>query len=95
MTVVRPRKGLGFDLRDRVAPEVYALHIARTNVDIDEQLARRVMRRYGLSTKRAAIDLALRRLDLEPMTREEALAMRGSGWEGDLEELRGGYRLPS
>lgn len=71
---------------------VYAIHTMRTNVDIDEELAQRVMRRYGLKTKRAAIDLALRRLDLEPMSRDEALAMRGSGWEGDLEALRSGYR---
>jgi Arc/MetJ family transcription regulator len=70
---------------------VYPIHMARTNVDIDDELVTRVMRRYGLRTKRAAIDLALRRLDLEPMSREEALAMRGRGWEGDLEELRGGY----
>jgi len=68
---------------------VYALHMARTNVDVDERLVGRVMRRYGLSTKRAAIDLALHRLDVEPMSREEALAMRGSGWEADLHELRG------
>jgi Arc/MetJ family transcription regulator len=52
------------------------------------------MRRYGLKTKRSAIDLALRRLDLEPMSRDEALAMRGSGWDGDLEELRGRYLRP-
>lgn len=65
--------------------------MGRTNVEIDEKLVTRVMRRYGLRTKRAAIDLALRRLDLEPMSREEALGMRGSGWEGDLGELRGGY----
>jgi Arc/MetJ family transcription regulator len=65
--------------------------MARTNVDVDEKLVSRVMRRYGLPTKRAAIDLALRRLDLEPMSREEALAMRGTGWEGDLDEMRGGY----
>jgi Arc/MetJ family transcription regulator len=70
---------------------VYPIHMARTNVDIDDELVTRVMRRYGLRTKRAAIDLALRRLDLEPMSREDALAMRGRGWEGDLEELRGGY----
>jgi Arc/MetJ family transcription regulator len=63
----------------------------RTNVDVDEKLISRVMRRYGLRTKRAAIDLALRRLDLEPMSREEAVAMRGTGWEGDLDEMRGGY----
>lgn len=74
---------------------VYALHMSRTNVEIDDAVIARVMRRYGLRTKRAAIDLALRRLDLEPMTRDEALALRGSGWEGDLAELRSGYRAPS
>jgi Arc/MetJ family transcription regulator len=68
--------------------------MGRTNVEIDSELVARVMRRHGLRTKRAAIDLALRRLDLEPMSREEALTMRGSGWEGDLDELRGGY-VPS
>ena len=68
--------------------KVYALHIGRTNVEIDEDLAQRVMERYGIKTKRAVIDFALRRLDVVPMTREEALAMRGTGWEGDLDEIR-------
>lgn len=49
------------------------------------------MQRYGLRTKRAAIELALRRLDVEPMNRDEALAMRGTGWSGDLAALRQGY----
>ena len=40
---------------------VYALHIMRTNVEIDQELVTRVMRRYGLRTKRAAIELALQR----------------------------------
>lgn len=65
--------------------------MTRTNVELDEELVARVMRRYGLPTKRAAIDLALRRLDVEPMSREEALAMRGSGWDGDVAVLRDGY----
>lgn len=69
--------------------------MSRTNVEIDEELIQRVMRRYGLTTKRSAIDLALRRLDLEPMSRDEALAMRGRGWDGDLEEMRGGYLRPA
>lgn len=73
---------------------VYALHMARTNVEIDTELVGRVMSRYGLSTKRAAIDLALQRLDVEPMSREEALAMAGTGWEGDLDELRTGAPRP-
>lgn len=75
-----------------VLVEVYALHMARTNVEIDEDLAQRVMRRYGVPTKRAVIDLALRRLDVEPMDRDEALAMRGSGWDGDLDEMRAAPR---
>lgn len=35
------------------------------------------MQRYGLRTKTDAIDLALRHLAGQPMTREEALGMRG------------------
>jgi Arc/MetJ family transcription regulator len=62
--------------------------MGRTNVEIDERLIRRVMRRYGLTTKRAAVDLALRRLDIEPMTREELLAEQGKGWGGDLDAMR-------
>ena len=69
--------------------------MARSNVEADDAVIARVMHRYGLRTKRAAIDLALRRLDIEPMSREEALAMRGRGWDGDLEELRGGCRPSS
>jgi Arc/MetJ family transcription regulator len=46
------------------------------------------MRRYRLPSKRAAVELALRRLAAEPMSRDEALAMEGSGWTGDLDELR-------
>lgn len=70
---------------------MYALHMSRTNVDLDDALVERVMRRYRVATKRAAIDLALRRLDLEPMSRKEALEMQGTGWEGDLDELRGNW----
>ncbi|NCY16010.1 MAG: type II toxin-antitoxin system VapB family antitoxin [Actinobacteria bacterium] len=63
--------------------------MARTNIDIDELACRTVMDRYHLSTKRDAVNFALRSLAVEPMGVDEALAMRGSGWEGDLEELRG------
>ena len=62
--------------------------MSRTNIDIDDQLIDRVMRRYRLPSKRAAVELALRRLAGEPMSRDEALAMEGTGWSGDLDELR-------
>ncbi len=47
------------------------------------------MQRYGLDSKREAVNLALRRLAAEPLDLDEARAMRGSGWDGDLDELRG------
>ena len=64
--------------------------MARTNIDIDEDVLRRVQATYGLRTKREAVDFALRRLLVQPMTDREALDMRGSGWPGDLEEMRRG-----
>jgi Arc/MetJ family transcription regulator len=74
---------------------VYALHMSRTNIEIDDELMRRVMERWGFRTKREAVDRALRRLDLEPMTDEELAAMEGSGWDGDLDELRRGMGPPA
>jgi Arc/MetJ family transcription regulator len=64
--------------------------MTRTNIEIDEELVARVMSRYRLPTKRAAVDLALRRLVGEPLSREEALALEGTGWEGDLDLIREG-----
>jgi Arc/MetJ family transcription regulator len=66
--------------------------VSRTNIDIDDQLVQRVMRRFGLPTKRAAVDFALRRLLGEPMSRAEILAMQGVGWSGDLDRMRRGER---
>jgi Arc/MetJ family transcription regulator len=68
--------------------------MARTNIDIDDELIERVMRRYRLPSKRAAVDLALRRLAGEPMSRQEALAMEGAGWSGALDSLRAPDDLP-
>lgn len=50
----------------------------RTNIEIDEARVLAIMERYGVRTKTAAVDLALRHLAGQPMTREEALAMRGA-----------------
>jgi Arc/MetJ family transcription regulator len=51
---------------------------ARTNIEIDEGYIRTIMDRYGVHTKTEAVDLALRHLAGQPMTREEAMAMRGA-----------------
>jgi Arc/MetJ family transcription regulator len=62
--------------------------MSRTNIDIDDDLAAEVVRRFGLTTKRAAVDLALRRLVGLPLTREFLLGLEGIGWQGDLNDLR-------
>ena len=50
----------------------------RTNIEIDEAFVETIMDRYGVRTKTAAVDLALRHLAGQPMTRQEAVAMRGA-----------------
>ena len=50
----------------------------RTNIEIEDSYLQTIMDRYGLRTKTEAVELALRHLAGQPMTREEALAMRGA-----------------
>ncbi len=50
----------------------------RTNIEIEDDYVRVIMDRYGVHTKTDAVDLALRHLAGQPMTREEALALRGA-----------------
>ena len=52
--------------------------MARTNIELDEELVQRVMTRYHLSTQREAVDYALRRLAGNPQAPWEAADMLGS-----------------
>ena len=56
----------------------------RTNIELNEEYVRRIMDRYGIHTKTEAVDLALRHLAGQPMTREEALAMEGAQAIGEI-----------
>ena len=62
--------------------------MSRTNLNIDDEACAKIMRRYGLTTKRDAVNYALRTVAAEPLGVEEARRLRGSGWEGDLDEMR-------
>jgi Arc/MetJ family transcription regulator len=62
--------------------------MARTNVDIDDRACAEVMRRYELTSKRDAVNLALRTLAGEKLDLEASRALRGTGWDADLEQLR-------
>ena len=64
--------------------------MSRTTINIDDEACAEVMRRYRLSTKRQAVNFALQRLAGERLSADEARRLRGSGWEGDLKEIRYG-----
>ena len=59
-------------------------------MDIDDEACAEVMRRYQLATKREAINFALRLLAAEPLSAQEARALRGAGWDGALDAMRSG-----
>lgn len=50
----------------------------RTNIEIEDSYVQTIMERFGVRTKTEAVDLALRQLAGQPMTRQEALRMRGA-----------------
>jgi Arc/MetJ family transcription regulator len=58
--------------------------LTRTNIEVDDDACGEVMRRFGLSTKKDAVNFALRWVATEPMTLEEALAMEGACAVTDL-----------
>ena len=62
--------------------------MSRTNIDIDDEACQAVMQRYHLTSKRDAVNFALRTVAGEPLGLERARRLRGSGWDGDLEEMR-------
>jgi Arc/MetJ family transcription regulator len=64
--------------------------MSRTNIDIDEDACRAVMERYHLRTKRDAVNFALRSIAAEPLGLDQARRLRGSGWSGDLDQMRTG-----
>ena len=56
----------------------------RTNIELEDDDVRVIMDRYGLHTKTDAVALALRHLAGQPMSRAEALSLRGAGFIGDV-----------
>jgi len=62
--------------------------MSRTNIELDDELVAEVMRRYGVSTKRQAVELALRRLVGVPLNPEFLLGLEGIGWDGELDGIR-------
>ena len=64
--------------------------MSRTSIDIDDEACRVVMDRYHLRSKREAVNYALRLVAGEALGLEQARRLRGTGWDGDLAEMRSG-----
>jgi Arc/MetJ family transcription regulator len=62
--------------------------MSRTNIDIDDEACDTIVRRYHLSSKREAVNFALRTVAAEILDLDQARRLRGSGWDGDLDEMR-------
>jgi Arc/MetJ family transcription regulator len=60
----------------------------RTNIELDDDMVEAAMRLYGTRSKKDTVDLALRRLVGARLSVDDAIAMEGSGWEGDLDRMR-------
>lgn len=69
---------------------MYHMCMTRTNIDLDDAACDTIMQRYHLATKKEAVNLALTTLAAEVLDVDSARRLRGSGWEGDLDELRTG-----
>jgi Arc/MetJ family transcription regulator len=53
--------------------------MSRINIDIDDEACAQVMAMYHLETKRDAVNLALRKLAVKPMSTDEILECADSG----------------
>lgn len=60
----------------------------RTSIDIDNALLAEAMNALGLSTKKATVEEALRRLVHEHRQKQAIADMAGLSWEGDLGTVR-------
>jgi Arc/MetJ family transcription regulator len=83
---IRQAEGVGGDGYTFLTCSVYdtCMSRVRTNIEIEDTYLQAVMDRYGLHTKTEAVEMALRHLAGQPMSREEALAMRGAHAFEDL-----------
>jgi Arc/MetJ family transcription regulator len=67
----------------------------RTNIEIDDKLMAQAIKLTGLPTKRAVVEEGLRLLVRVRKQAQALKALRGLGWEGDLDEMRQGRPLRS
>jgi Arc/MetJ family transcription regulator len=62
--------------------------MGRTNIDLNVELLTKTMKVTGKTTKKAAVEEAMRRTVRNAELKEVLLSLEGIGWEGDLDEMR-------
>ena len=68
----------------------------RTNIDIDDELLAKAMAVTGQTTKKGAVESALRDVVRRHELKKALDELWGIGWDGDLDEIRrmGAPRYP-
>lgn len=65
----------------------------RRNIDIDDDLLTEAMAATGMSTKKATVEEALRRVVQRHQRQAALLDLSGLGWDGDLAAMREGREI--
>jgi Arc/MetJ family transcription regulator len=68
--------------------------MTRTNIDIDEELIQTVMKQNRLSTKKDAVEFALRKVVRRTPTIEEIRSLEGIGFPFTNDEIEESDRWP-
>jgi len=63
----------------------------RTNIDIDDALMAEAMKVTGMTSKKATVEEALKRLIRGHKNLQALYEVTGTGWEGNLDEMRRGW----
>ncbi len=71
-----------------VRAAVWAGPISRTDIDLDLAACAAMMRRFAITNVDDAVNTALRMCAEAPLSTREALELEGSGWIGELDEMR-------
>ena len=60
----------------------------RTNIDIDDDLMAATMKATGQTTKKGAVETAMRHYVRVQRQLQALEGLKGIGWDGDLDEMR-------
>ena len=67
----------------------------RTNIEIDDTLMKEAIAALGAKTKREAVEESLRRTVRAKQQLEAIKGLRGTGWDGDLDDMRTSKYIPA